>query len=114
MAIHETDLGRNRHALNAFNHGVDLGYNQATVAPANFAAVKTGMSALAVHETQSNIIRQINANLDVAFNAGILANSGSNNVAVGTTPTNAAFEALFTANDPNLSPTERRSFAFQG
>ena len=111
MAIHETDLGRNRHALNAFNHGVDLGYNQATVAPGTFAAVKTGMSNLPVHETQSNIVRQINANLDVAFAAGILTNTNS---AVGATATNAAFEALFTANDNSLTATEKRSFAFQG
>jgi len=111
MPIHETDLGRNRHLLNSLNHAIDLGLTDALLAPLTTeATLKAAVLALVVHETYSNLQRQINKNIDVGVAAGILTTT---NITAGDTA--ALLEGIMVALDtPNLVAGERRTFAFQG
>lgn len=110
MPIHDTDIGRNRHGLNSINHAADEGLTNAIILPlTTVAGLKAAILALVVHNADSNILRQINLNIDVAVAAGILTDAN-----VTAADTVAGLEAIFTALDSNLSATERRTFAFQG
>jgi hypothetical protein len=109
MALHETDLNRNRHILNSFNHAADLGLSDAIIAGGGittYPLLQAAIVALTPHETQTNMLRQINKNIDVGIAIGLLA---------GDPPASLALlELVCTTADPSLSATERRTFAFQG
>ena len=111
MPIHETDIGRNRHALNSINHAVDLGLTDALILGlTTVASLKAAILALTpVHNVDSNIIRQILLNIDAAEAAGIL-----NTTNVTAADTVAGLRAIFTALDASLAAGERKTFAFQG
>jgi hypothetical protein len=110
MPIHETDLGRNRHLLNSINHAVDLGLNDAGILGlTTVVTLKAAIAAFTPHETFTNILRQINKNIDVGEAAGILTTGN-----ITAADTVAGLEAICVALDANLVATERRTFAFQG
>jgi len=114
MAIHETDVGRNRHLLNSFNHAADLGLSDAIIAGAGIttypllqaAITALGVAPSQVHETYLGELRHINANLDAGIAAGILAGDPPASIAL--------LEAVCTALDSSLSASERKTFAFRG
>lgn len=105
---HETSLDAARHALQMVNHAIDLGLTTATIGPlTTVAGLRSAIGSLSVHESNLNLLRQIQKAIDTAEAHGILTNT---NVAAADTTT--GLRAIFTTFNSALTATDARSFQY--
>lgn len=105
---HETSLDASRHTLQMVNHAIDLGLSTATIAPlTTIAGLRSAIGSLSVHESNLDLVRQIQKAIDSAEAYGILTNTN-----VAAADTIAGLRAVFTTFNSGLTATDARAFQY--
>jgi hypothetical protein len=105
---HETQLDAARHALQMINHAIDLGLTTGIIAGLTTpATLRTAIGDLVVHESNLNLIRQIQKAVDTAEALGILTTD-----IITAANTTTGLRAAFTTFNSALTATDSRSFQY--
>lgn len=113
--MHETELGQNRHALHQINHLVDLGCITETNLNGltTIAGLLAAISAVSVHETDSNFVRQAKIIIQRDADLGYLTDTEITAAgAAGSGSRISTLKAALTADDSQLTANDRYTFAF--
>ena len=106
--LHETQLQFNREYLGFINHANALGLVDADILSlTTIAGLRAAIVGKVVHETDSNIMRQASSAMQAAFDNNCITNAE-----IAAADTIAGMRTQGTDNDPSLSATEQKTFAY--